>query len=328
MVALGALFTASACSVVGSAGAITAERLSAQLAPIAEDFRSAWQSASAQVSTGLARDAKTGRSSGGPATEVHPVGAGLETIEARAAQSDAPRATTVRLKPRPRPGAFSMNLYERGDFVHQATEHWCVSASVQTMMNIIDDGRPNRSRKFQRRLHFQGRELDNDRDDDDDDDRWAGRRNTREYRLGLHGLGLTDWRDLLNKHGYGPYRLERAPTRKNAIRKAAKALRMTGRPVGLVVWRGAHAWVMSGFTATGDPAYTNDFKVKSVFIQDVWYPYVSSIWGPSPPPNANVPVAALGQDYLRYDRPGRRHPMRDGKFMMILPRLPRDTRVR
>jgi hypothetical protein len=32
-----------------------------------------------------------------------------------------------------------------------------------------------------------------------------------------------------------------------------------------------------------------------------------------------VPVGALGADYLRYNRPTRRHPMRDGKFMLVLP---------
>ena len=34
---------------------------------------------------------------------------------------------------------------------------------------------------------------------------------------------------------------------------AARAMESTGRPVGLLVWRGRHAWVMSGFKATKDP---------------------------------------------------------------------------
>ena len=132
---------------------------------------------------------------------------------------------------------------------------------------------------------------------------------------------------MLNTNGYGPYEVSRARTRTKAIRMAARAIRMTGRPVGLVIWRGAHSWVMSGFTATADPAYTDDFEVKKVFIQDPWYPYVSSIWGASRPPNSAVPVSALAQDYLRYNRPRRRHPMRDGKFMLVLPTLPPDTQV-
>ncbi len=51
---------------------------------------------------------------------------------------------------------------------------------------------------------------------------------------------------------------------------AARQMRFTGKPVGLLVWRGAHAWVMSGFKATADPAYTDDFEVTAVWIEDPW----------------------------------------------------------
>ncbi|CAN5601677.1 hypothetical protein BH24CHL9_BH24CHL9_08850 [soil metagenome] len=224
---------------------------------------------------------------------------------------DGPRIRTIRLKPRPRPGPFAMNLYSRGDFVHQATKDWCVAGSTQTMMNIMDDGRPNRSARFQGRLYREGRRL-----------------SPNKAKLGAIGVDLTGWADLLNTHGYGPYVVDGAATRRGAIKRAAKALRMTGKPVGLVTWRGAHSWVMSGFTATADPAHTNDFRVKQVHIQDVWYPFVSTIWGASRPPDALVPVAALAEDYLPYRRPGARYPKRDGKFMLILPKLPRNTVAR
>jgi hypothetical protein len=163
-------------------------------------------------------------------------------------------------------------------------------------------------------LHFQARRLDQD-----DDGYWRRLHGEERWRKGYHGLGLTDWAELLNVRGYGPYRIARADTRQEAMRKAARAIRLTGKPAGLVVWRGAHAWVMSGFKATADPAYTDDFRVQKVFIQDPWYPAVSTIWGASRPPNAAVPVAALAEDFLRYDRPGRRHPWRDGRFVLILP---------
>lgn len=230
---------------------------------------------------------------------------------------------TIRLQPRPRPGSFSMDLYRKGDFVHQQTAYWCVAASVQTMMNIIDDGPPRRSKRRQERLHFEARDLDRS-----GDAYWRKLAGPSRWRQGLHGLGLTDWADLLTTNGYGPYEVERAPTLKKAVRMAAKAIRTTGRPAGLVVWRGAHAWVMSGFTATADPAYTSRFSVRKVFIQDSWYPDVSSIWGASLPPDSAITVAALRGDFLRYNRPGRRQPMRDGKYMMILPTLPADTEVR
>jgi hypothetical protein len=244
-------------------------------------------------------------------------------VTAALASEAKPRIRTVKLKPRPKPGSFAMNLYESGDFVHQQTEYWCVAASIQTMMNIMDDGKPRRSARFQKKLHFQARDLDRD-----GDRFWRKLAGSARWKQGHHGLGLSDWAGTLTANGYGAYGLDRAPSMNKAVRMAAKAIRTTGRPVGLVVWRGAHAWVMSGFTATADPAYTNDFRVKKVFVQDPWYPWTSSIWGKSKPPNSVLSTAQLAQDYLRYNRPGRRNPMRDGKYMLVLPELAPNTRVR
>jgi hypothetical protein len=105
------------------------------------------------------------------------------------------------------------------------------------------------------------------------------------------------------------------------MRKAARLMRLTGKPVGLVPWRGAHAWVMSGFRATADPAPPRDFTVTTVYIQDPWYPGVSTIWGRSRPPDSAVSMAQLAGDYLPYDRPFRTQPDRDGKFMLVVPKL-------
>ena len=204
-----------------------------------------------------------------------------------------------------------MNLYRRGDFVHQMTKDWCVAGSTQTMLNIIRDGRPDRSRRTQQRLYERGRRLSPDKS-----------------KLGPIGVDLIGWAELLDRAGVGPYEVVAANSRAAAIERAARAIRMTRRPVGLVTWRGAHSWVMSGFTATADPAHTRDFDVVGVNIQDVWYPFVSTIWGASRPPDSLVPVAALAQDYLPYRRPRARWPRRDGKFMLILPRLPRGTVAR
>lgn len=222
-----------------------------------------------------------------------------------------PKVKVVKLKPRPKSGPFSMNLYREGDFVHQQNKNWCVAGSTQTMMNIMDSGKPNRSSSYQKRLYNEGRRLTHN-----------------QNKLTSIGVDLSGWADLLSTNGYGRYEVEGRTTRRTAIRAAAKAIRETGRPVGLVVWRGAHSWVMSGFTATADPAFTNDFEIKKVYIQDVWYPFVSTIWGASRPPNAAVPVAALREDYLPYRRPSNRWPKRDGKFMLILPTLPPRTVAR
>jgi hypothetical protein len=222
-----------------------------------------------------------------------------------------PKVTVRKLRPRPAPGPFRMNLYRKGDFVHQGTKDWCVAGSTLTMMNIIDDGKPRNSVAAQKRLYDRGRKL-----------------SPVKRKLGPIGVDLIGWAELLNTRGYGPYEVTPAETRRGAIRRAARAIRRTGRPVGLVTWRGAHSWVMSGFTATADPAYDKDFQVKAAYIQDTWYPWVSTIWGASRPPNSLVPVAKLAEDYLPYARPRAKWPRRDGNYMLILPVLPEGTVAR
>ena len=222
------------------------------------------------------------------------------------------RKVTVRkLRPRPSAGPFRMNLYRKGDFVHQANKNWCVAGSTLTMMNIIDGGKPRNSVAAQKRLYERGRKL-----------------SPVKRKLGPIGVDLIGWAELLNTRGFGPYEITPAKTRQGAIRRAANAIRRTGRPVGLVTWRGAHSWVMSGFTATADPAYDKDFQVKAAYIQDTWYPFVSTIWGASRPPNTLVPVGKLAEDYLPYARPRAQWPRRDGNFMLILPVLPENTVAR
>ena len=103
-----------------------------------------------------------------------------------------------------------------------------------------------------------------------------------------------------------------------AVRVAADALRRTNRPVGLIVWRGAHAWVMSGFTATADPLVGPDYRITGVYIQDPWYPRVSSIWGPGQQPNSWISIDALKADFLPR-RGGQRHADQAGKYGLVLP---------
>jgi len=237
-------------------------------------------------------------------------GGGTSTLRLAASAVVEERGGTgaAEIRQRPRIGPFSMNLYSRGDFVNQKTAYWCIPASTQTMMNIMDRGRPNRSRVLQARLYRVGDRLEEDGtfSDEPEPDRYRG-------------MGISEWVGLLNRYDYGPYKLVGAKTRQNALRRAANMMRETGKPVGLVVWRGAHAWVMSGFTATADPAVTDDFRITSVWVQDPWYPRVSSTWGPSHPPNTRVSARVLGQDFKPYGRPGRRNPERDGLYMLVLP---------
>jgi hypothetical protein len=203
------------------------------------------------------------------------------------------------LVPAPAGSPFAIDLYQKGDFVSESRKIFCVPAAMQVMVNIMSPGADHTGRT-QRGYYALARKLS-------------------PPTLRGDGAEPEGWAAGLNQLGFGPYAVGVQPTRTAAIHVAARALRMTGRPVGLLVWTGAHSWVMSGFKATADPALTDDFTVTHVYVEDVWYPRISSIWGESRPPDALVPVKLLSEDFLRWKRPERPYPGKDGTYVMVLP---------
>jgi hypothetical protein len=202
-------------------------------------------------------------------------------------------------EPAPAAQPFAMNLFERGDFVSQARIDWCVPASILTMMRMIDlqdeGAAPTQSTL----------------------DRIARRYST--WRLRGAGSEPEGWARTLNRLGYGRYEVRAERTRTAAIEAAARAIRLTKRPVGLLVWRGAHAWVMSGFRATADPARTDEFTITHIYVQDPLYPRDSRVWGSSRRPNAILRVRKVAEDYLAWRRPAMRYPDKDGRFVLVIP---------
>jgi hypothetical protein len=215
------------------------------------------------------------------------------------ANATARPTSTSTLKPPPTAGPFAMDLYRRGDFVSELAKVMCVPAAMQTSINIMS-AHPDTSAKKQQSLYALARRLS-------------------PKTLKGDGAEPEGWARGLTQLGFGKYAVDVEPTRVAAIHVAARVLRLTGRPVGLLVWRGAHSWVMSGFKATADPALTDNFRVTDVFIEDVWYPRVSSIWGASRPPDALVPVSLLHEDYLPWHRPTGAYPGKDGKYVLVIP---------
>jgi hypothetical protein len=198
--------------------------------------------------------------------------------------------------PMPKP-VLAMNLYRKGDFVSQATKEQCMSAAMQIMLNIIGPTN-DRTAKTQARI-----------------DRLA-------TELSPGPAGATEpigWARGLEKLGAGGYRVEIADSRKQAILRGVMAMRRTGRPVGLLVWRGAHSWVLHGYESTADPISGGPFTVTHIYVSDPWYPRISSIWGPSRGPNARITPKQLEEDYLPWRRPTGRYPGMDGKFILVIP---------
>jgi hypothetical protein len=174
---------------------------------------------------------------------------------------------------------FAMNLYRKGDFVAQYNFELCVGASLQMALNMAtDDSR--RSRADQQRL-------------------WEMARDTSFSPFG--GANPRGWTATLNDLGIGPYELVSIPTFDGALDVAAEAIRATRRPVGLVMWRGRHAWVMSGFESTADPRAFDDFDVTGIRVLDPLYPHGSSVWGRSPRPNSLVSPETLARQFVLRD---------------------------
>jgi putative peptidoglycan lipid II flippase len=199
--------------------------------------------------------------------------------------------------PTPKPGPFAMDLYQKGDFVGEFEDTWCLPAAMQTMMNIMDAG-SDTSRATQARLFNLTRSIDPAPDGAAEPEAWA---------KGLAQLG------------YGNYEVSIQPSIKAAIKLAAKQVRLTNRPAGLMTWRGAHSWAMSGFNASADPAVTDQYTVTGVRIEDVWYPRFSTLWGYSRKPDALVPVGDLPEDFLPWKRPLGYYPAKTGNFVIIIP---------
>ena len=188
-------------------------------------------------------------------------------------------APTARPTPAPTPPpatAFALDLFREGDFVPQHTFEWCVGASIQMASNMV---------VAETRSSFEDQQA-----------LWelARSHSTNSFR----GANPRGWTTALNQIGIGPYELVGVPDYTEALRTAAAAIRATQRPVGLVMWSGRHAWVMSGFESVGDPAVHADFRVTGIRVLDPLYPHGSGLWGPSPEPNSLLSPEQLGTQFV------------------------------
>ena len=205
--------------------------------------------------------------------------------------------TTVAARTTP----FHLDIGRRADYVAQKNLVQCVGASMQMMLNIMS-ARNDRTAATQLRLQKLARQ-------------WSGPSRNGRIRAGASVRG---WAKGLTMVGGGPYQVVGMKSIHSAVLLAAKAMRTTGRPVGLLVWRGRHAWVMSGFRATKDPLLPGA-RITAAIVEDPLFPYGgSSIWGPSPRPGEALSLPELGRQFVRR-RQSTLNPALSNKYVIVMP---------
>lgn len=191
-----------------------------------------------------------------------------------------------------------VSLYRAGTFTTQKSWLWCTAADVQIARNIVDHQTDHS--KAGQQTYFRWMRLHN------------------RYRLPLSaGVDPRGWAAGMRHFVDDRYRLVSSATFEGALRSAVTRLRLTGLPVALAVSHGNHGWLLTGFTATADPAVTTAFRVTSVRVVGPLYGLQSKN-GYDMAPNTKLTPTQL----RRYFTPWNYKPMKmiwDGRYVSIQP---------
>lgn len=184
-----------------------------------------------------------------------------------------PLAQPAKAKPVSKPWTGKFNFFRKNAFVTQKTFTWCVGASVQFMVNMIRK-QSDRTTATQRRIMTYAQRWDNGPYGEDG------------------GTDVTGWIRALRKFGAGRYREVGAATAAKALQIAATAMRQTGRPAGILVMEGKHAWVLHGFESRTDPRKDRRAKITAVRVSGPLYP-IQQKAGYDQKPNTRLSVKKL-----------------------------------
>ncbi len=171
------------------------------------------------------------------------------------------------------PWQGSVDLYQASAFTTQPDYVTCVPAAVQIMRNLIQGAADHSTSEIKA---------------------WyAWGRNQTYMPYAVAGLDPLAWGRLLTQVGAGPYVDRSFATFDEAVTAAAYELRLTAKPIGLLVSHGGHAWVLTGFSSTDDPLTTPGFAVTSVRVTGPLYP-MQQRNGYDMPPDTELTVDQLG----------------------------------
>ncbi len=190
----------------------------------------------------------------------------------------------------------SLDFYRPSAFASQATTTWCVAASSQMMLNMIL-GQSDSLSSSQATYITYGQANDGG-----------------NYPSGTNPAG---WSAILDRYGGATYSVQTFGGSTSALKQAATRMRQTNKPVGMLVWKGRHAWVMDGFSATADPATTSNFTITSVDVTGPLYPRAMNSSGYDLPPDTSLTPAQLATYFLPYTDPIVK--TWNGKYVLIVP---------
>ena len=238
-------------------------------------------------------------SSGGTAALAQPTDAlappKLTAALAQPTPAAAPEAGSAVLPP----WTGGVDLFRPGTFSTQKTWIWCTAASVQIMRNIVHD-RSDQTRASQGRY-------------------FRYMRTHQRYAIPLaHGVDPTGWAAGLRRWVDPRYRVVAEDRFRRALRSAVTSLRLTNLPVALAVARGAHGWLLTGFTATEDPARTRRFRITSVRVVGPLWRLQSRSFGYDMKPNTRLTSAQLRRFFTPWHY-GRIRMVWEGRWLSIQP---------
>jgi hypothetical protein len=178
------------------------------------------------------------------------------------------------------PWTGSISIWRSTAFASQANDDLCTAAAAQIMLNLL----LNRSRSDAgEQITILNWEKANDSlavSDGSDPLGWAG----AVRRFGGSRGSTYQWAR------FGSFDL--------AVRDAVFRLRMTGKPIGLLVRSGTHANVLVGFRATADPARGGTWAVTAVQLAGPWYPRTQPAL--DLPPGTWISTSSLATRFNRY----------------------------
>ena len=176
----------------------------------------------------------------------------------------------------------------------------CVGATIQMTLNLV---RGVKDRSKSRQLEY-----------------LAYAAQTSKYPVLDDGADPEGWAQALNHFSSGDadYGWTTSPSMQSALHLAALQLRSTGKPIGLTVHFGRHAWLMTGFESAVDPATSTDFEVTAAQVVGPLWP-LGTLNGEhfDPGPGTWMSTRDLARKFDAYVEPDQ--PLWFGKYVMVVP---------